>query len=149
MADEILAKALTALGRRARTEAEMREWLAAREVEESEIDRVVGFLIENLALNDREFAIAFTRDKRDLAGWGNDRIRETLIKRKVDRYLIDEALAAGSMETEVERAVRVLGEKDADLSSDRGKQRALGLLARRGYDAEEAYAAIRIAARAA
>ncbi|HNC05299.1 MAG TPA: hypothetical protein PLS38_03230, partial [Solirubrobacterales bacterium] len=71
-----------------------------------------------------------------------------------DRYLVEEALnqsAQGGeeVETEVDRAVRVLGEKGADLSDDRGRQRALGLLARRGYDAEEAYAAIRIAGRAA
>ena len=68
--------------------------------------------------------------------------------------LVDEALWPGGTdgpdaETEVERAVRVLNERGADLSDDRGRQRALGLLARRGYEAEEAYAAIRIAGRAA
>ena len=52
-------------------------------------------------------------------------------------------------EGEVERAARLLGEKGVDLSDDRGRSRALGMLARRGYGAEEAYAAIRRARPAA
>ena len=149
MADDLLAKALTRLGQRALTEAEMREWLVKREAEETEIERTIAFLTENLALDDRAYALAFTADKRDLSGWGQDRIRGDLLRRGIDRHLVEEALAADNCESEIERAVRVLKERGADLSDDRGRQRALGLLARRGYEAEEAYAAIRIAARAA
>ena len=149
MAEELLAKALGALGRKALTEAEMREWLAVREVEEEEAERVISFLVENLALDDRAFATAFASDKRELSGWGKDRIREVLLRRGVERRLVEEALRPDEGESEVDRAVRVLKEKGAELGDDRGRQRALGLLARRGYDAEEAYAAIRIAARAA
>lgn len=128
----------------------MREWLRAREEDEAEVERVIGFLTENLALDDRAFASAFAQDKRELSGWGQSRIRETLIRRGVDRQLAEEALATGpESESEVDRAVRVLTEKGTDLASNRGRQRALGLLARRGYDADEAYAAIRIAGRAA
>lgn len=127
----------------------MRQWLADREVEEEEIERLITFLTENLALDDRAYAVAFTSDKRDLAGWGRDRIREVLLRRGVPRGLVEEALAGEGSESEVDRAVRVLVEKGADLEDPRGKQRALGLLARRGYEAEEAYAAIRIASRPA
>lgn len=143
MADEILAKALTAIGRKERTEAEMRRWLADREVEPDEIERVVGFLIENLAIDDARFATAFTNDKRELAGWGNDRIEQTLRERGVRSDLIRAAIATGDDESEVDRAARVLTERGADLSDDRGRQRALGMLARRGYGLEDAYAAIR------
>jgi regulatory protein len=143
MADEILAKALGAIGRKERTVAEMREWLEVREVEPDEIDRVVNFLIENEALDDRKFAFAYTADKRDLAGWGRTRIRENLRRRGLAPHLIQEALDQGQEESEVDRAERVLEERGADLSDDRGRSRALGLLARRGYSSEEAYAAIR------
>ena len=37
MADEILAKALGAIGRKERTESEMTAWLREREVEEDEV----------------------------------------------------------------------------------------------------------------
>ncbi|MBK8295034.1 MAG: regulatory protein RecX [Solirubrobacterales bacterium] len=143
MADEVLAKALGAIGRKERTVAEMRVWLGDREIEPDEIDRVVNFLIENEALNDRKFAVEFTTDKREISGWGQTRIRENLRKRGMPEGLIQEALAKDSGETEVDRAARLLEERGADLSDDRGKSRALGLLSRRGYSAEEAYAAIR------
>lgn len=143
MADEILAKALTAIGRKERTEAEMRQWLADREVEPEEIDRVVDFLIENLAIDDARFADAYTADKRQLAGWGSERIEQKLLSRGIAPALARAAIAREEEESEVERAVRVLRERGADLTDDRGKQRALGLLARRGYSLEDAYAAIR------
>lgn len=143
MADEVLAKALGTIGRKERTVAEMRTWLEDREIEPDEIDRVVNFLIENEALNDRKFAVEFTSDKREISGWGQTRIRETLRKRGMPETLIQEALARDTGETEVDRAARMLEERGADLSDDRGKSRALGLLSRRGYSAEEAYAAIR------
>ncbi len=143
MSDEVLAKALGAIGRKERTVAEMRAWLTEREIEADEIDRVVNFLIENEALNDRKFAIEFTSDKREISGWGQTRIRENLRKRGMPEVLIQEALAQDSGESEVDRAARTLEERGADLSDDRGRNRALGLLSRRGYSAEDAYAAIR------
>lgn len=149
MADDVLGKALAAISRKDRTEFEIREWLAVREVEPEEIERVVEYLIENLAVDDRRFAFAYASDKRELAGWGRDRIREVLLRRGVDRHLIDAALNLTDGESEVDRAVRILVEKGVGLDDDRGRQRALGLLARRGYEADEAYAAIRIAGRAA
>ncbi len=145
MADEVLAKALGAIGRKERTVFEMCEWLAAREVEEVEIDRVVNFLIEIEALDDRRFAFAYASDKRQLAGWGRTRIRENLLKRGLGRDLIEQALVIDDEGEvgEIERAVQALEQRGADLSDDRGRSRALGLLARRGYSSEEAYAAIR------
>jgi len=152
LADGIPAKALTAVCRQERTEAEMRSWLADREVEPEEIDRVVGFLIENLAIDDARFARAFAADKRELSGWGSERIEETLRARGIPAALAREAIApvpdeSGETESEVDRAVRVLRERSTDLSEDRGRGRALGLLARRGYSADDAYAAIRRLAR--
>lgn len=152
--DRWLAKALAAIGRKDRTESEMREWLLARDAGPQEIERVIGYLTENLALDDRRFALAFASDKRELSGWGRDRIRKALLGRGIDPGLVAEALDSpvvgnGPTQGEVERAVKVLNDRGADLSDDRGRQRALGMLARRGYEAEEAYAAIRIAGRAA
>jgi len=147
LADEVLAAALTAIGRKERTEAEMREWLAEREVETEEVERVMSYLIENLAVDDRRFAIGYVEDKRRLSGWGNSRIESVLWKRGVPRELIEAALGCDDGESEVDRATRVLIEKGGELGDDRGRQRALGLLARRGFCAEDAYAAIRRAAR--
>ena len=149
MSDEILGGALAAIGRKERTVAEMRQWLADREVDPGECERVIGYLTENLALDDERFARAFTADKRELSGWGNERIERTLLGRGIPSHLVQSALEQEDGEGEVERGARLLGEKGVDLSDDRGRSRALGMLARRGYGAEEAYAAIRRARPAA
>ena len=148
MSDEVLAAALSAIGRKERTESEMRHWLAEREVASEEVERVMAYLIENLAVDDRRFALGYVEDKRRLSGWGNSRIEAALWKRGVPRDLIEMALRHDEGEGEVDRATRVLLERGGELGDDRGRQRALGLLARRGFCAEDAYAAIRRAARA-
>jgi regulatory protein len=148
LADEVLAAALTAIGRKERTDAEMREWLAQREVDPEEVERVMLYLVENLAIDDRRFALGYAEDKRRLSGWGNSRIESALVKRGVPRELIAAALGSDDGESEVDRATRVLIERGGELDGDRARQRALGLLARRGFCAEDAYAAIRRAARA-
>ncbi len=126
----------------------MRSWLTEREDDPAEVERVVGFLTGNLALDDVRFSHAFASDKRELAGWGAERIETVLRRRGVAGALAREA-ACGGGETEVERAVRVLEERGSRLGTDRDRSRALGLLARRGYSAEDAYAAIRTLERAA
>lgn len=125
--------------------AEMGDLLRARGVGEDEAAAVVEELVESGTLDDARFASGFSADKRELAGWGEERIRGALIGRGVGREEIDAALAGGA-EGELERAVALLRERGADLGDDRGRNRALGLLARRGYDADIAYEAIRCAA---
>ena len=146
MTDEALAAALRAIGRKERTEAEMRSWLSNREYDEAEIDRVLAYLIENLAVDDARYAVEFTADKRQLSGWGRDRIEATLSKRGVPGELIARALDQADGESEVDRATRVLIDKGLPLDDPKDRQRAMGLLARRGFSAEDAYAAIRRAA---
>lgn len=121
----------------------MRAWLADRGFEEHEVDRALDYLIENLAVDDERFATEFTADKRSLSGWGRDRIEATLIQRGVDRDTICRALDADDGESEVDRATRLLVERGAELGDADAKRRAMGLLARRGFSAEDAYAAIR------
>jgi len=124
------------------TEAEMRDWLAKREGDPGEVDRIMSFLIRNLALDDRRFSYMFAEDKRDLSGWGASRIESTLRQRGIDPELA-RAAATESSESEVDRAVRLLGERGVKAETDRERGRALGLLARRGYSVDDAYAAIR------
>jgi len=143
LSDETLAAALRAIGRKERTEAQMRSWLADREYDQAEIDRVLAHLIENLAVNDARYATEFTADKRHLSGWGRDRIESTLLQRGVPRDLVALALANDGGESEVDRATRVLVDRDSPLEEPKDRQRAMGLLARRGFCAEDAYAAIR------
>ena len=46
--------------------------------EPAEIEAAVGLLVETGGLDDERFARRFAEDKRELRGWGPERIREAL-----------------------------------------------------------------------
>ena len=50
-------------------------------------------LIELGELDDERFAFAFAEDKRELAGWGAERIEAALLDRGLDRALAERACA--------------------------------------------------------
>jgi regulatory protein len=94
-------------------------------------------------LDDARFARRYAEDKRELSGWGAERIREALRRRGVEAELIERALASESTDDEVDRAAKLLAERSAAVHTDPGRARALAFLARRGYELEIAYEAVR------
>lgn len=141
MNEEPLDLALQALGRKERSVAELGSWLRGRGVDEREAEAVIERLIEVGTLDDARFARRYTEDKRELAGWGSERIRGALLERGVAACDVDDAVGSGG-EEELERAVRVLRARPC-MRDDRDRQRALELLIRRGYASEVAYEAVR------
>ena len=137
----MLALALRALAQKERSVAELGEWLRGRGVAGDEAEEVVDHLIAIGTLDDERFAARFAEDKRELSGWGSERIRAALLERGIDRADVEAALAKD--DDELARAEQLLGERQIDLTDERGRARALGLLARRGYEAEVAYEAVR------
>lgn len=135
--------ALKALSYKERTESELRGWLGERAVEEVEIEAVIALLIEAGAINDASFARRYAEDKRELAGWGPDRISKALEGRGVAREHIEAALAGEDEDAQLERAVALLGDRGLRCGSEQERERALGLLVRRGYPLELAYEAVR------
>ena len=143
MPDEALSLALGALAQKERTVAELGEWLRGRGVEPEQADGVVEALIGDGVLDDARYARRYAEDKRELRGWGSERIRAALLQRGVAGDDIEEALGEPGGDDEIELAVGLLRDRGAPLEDARERQRALGLLARRGYEAEVAYEAIR------
>jgi regulatory protein len=135
--------ALKALSYKERTESELRGWLGERAVEEAEIEEVIGLLIEAGAVDDASFARRYAEDKRELAGWGPDRISKALEGRGVAREHVEAALAGEDEDAQLERAVALLGDRGLRCGSEQERERALGLLVRRGYPIELAYEAVR------
>jgi regulatory protein len=114
-----------------------------------EIEEVIALLIEAGAIDDRSFARRYAEDKRELAGWGPDRISRALQGRGIPREHIDAALGGDGEEAQLERALALLGDRGMGCDSERERERALGLLVRRGYPLELAYEAVREAERLA
>jgi regulatory protein len=147
--DDPYELALRALSYKERTESELRAWLAERGVVEVEIEEVIARLMEAGAIDDAGFARRYAEDKRELAGWGPDRITAALASRGVARGLIEAALEGEDAEAQLERAVELLGDRGMACTDERERDRALGLLVRRGYPLELAYEAVRAAERLA
>jgi len=142
--------ALAALNRKDRTAHELALWLQRRDFGLDEIEVALRRLFEAEALDDERFARCFAEDKRELSGWGAERIREALLARGVEGSTVEAVLAADSYGDQLERAREVLLRRGRPLEGNADRQRALEYLTRRGYDYEIAYEAVRsLSARAA
>jgi regulatory protein len=144
---EAFERSVEALSHKERTAAELGAWLAGRGFEPAEIEAAVGLLVETAALDDERFARRFAADKRELRGWGPERIREALAARGVDRDLIEAALVADGRGSQLERALELLERRGEAPVDEAARGRALAFLARRGYDSELAHDAVRAAER--
>jgi regulatory protein len=132
------------IARRDRTVSEVRTHLQGRRAEPDAIDQAVAELREQGYLDDARYARLYAEDRRALDGWGPDRIARKLSQSGVAREHIEAALSERGPEDELAAAVEVLRQRlRVPPIDDRGRDRALGLLARRGFDLDLAYDAIR------
>jgi regulatory protein len=143
VAEEAFERGLEALSHKERTTAELVAWLAERDFGRDEIEAAVVRLIEARALDDERFAHEFAADKRELRGWGPERIREALAARGLDSALIEAAVGGEGHEDQLERAIGLLERRGEMPVDERSRARALGYLARRGFENEVAYDAVR------
>ncbi|MCB0864977.1 MAG: RecX family transcriptional regulator [Solirubrobacterales bacterium] len=141
-----MVAAVGALRRRERTVAEMHEWLTGRDVRSDVIDAVISDLTEVGELDDDRFGREFARDKRELSGWGPERIEAALVDRGLERSLA-ESVAVEGHDEQLERATAQVRGRFGELRDDGDRNRALQFLARRGYGYELAYDAVRRAGR--
>jgi regulatory protein len=132
------------LGRRDRTVLEMRRYLEGKRIEPSTIDAALAHLQREGYLDDARFARQFAEDKRLLDEWGADRIERRLLTLGVPSRLVREAVEARDRGGELDAARALLQRRFPRLADDpRERQRAFGVLARKGYDPELAWDAIR------
>ena len=149
MRENALELALRALGRRERSSAELSRWLTERGVAAEEVAQTVAHLEEIGELDDARFARRYAEDKRELAGWGAERIRGALLERGVAPEHIEAAIAADGAPQQAERAAALLVRRGETLATERDRARALGFLTRKGYPYEIAHDAIRAFERSA
>jgi regulatory protein len=140
------------VNRRERTTAEVRSQLERKGVSEADANAAVETLIEQHLLDDARFAELFVADKRELERWGGERIRRGLIARGIDRELAERALIAPSDALddaghggELARALELLRRRFPEPPRDRrDRDRALGMLLRKGYEHELAIDALNV-----
>jgi regulatory protein len=162
--EHALGVAYRYLNRRDRTETEVRRHLVAKGIDEATTERALTTLVDQGYVDDARFARMLAHDKRELEQWGSERIRRTLAARGVEGELVDEALAAepelrdpghglsggdglpgdGDLgDGELDRAVALLQRRfPVPPRERRDRERALGVLLRKGYDGELALDAL-------
>jgi regulatory protein len=138
------ALAWGALDRRERTEAELRALLARKRVAPDDAEAVLGELLAGGYVDDARFAERFAEDRRRLDGWGGERIEQRLRALGVDREIAAAAAGARDPGEELDAALALLRRRvPAVPTTPRERDRALGILVRKGYALELAHAALR------
>ena len=137
-------EAWKALNRRERTVAELARLLAAKRVEPAAIDAVLEELLEQGYLDDASYAQRFADDRRRLDAWGAERIERKLLSLGIDRELIAAAIGEQDRDGELEAALEILARRFPEPpQTPRDRDRALGVLVRKGYGLELAHDALR------
>lgn len=142
------------INRRDRTVSEVRAQLERKGISEPLREAAIETLSEQHLLDDERFARLFVSDKRELEQWGAERIRRGLLGRGIDRELAVAALGApepgddGDGESELDRALALLRRRFPQPPvGRRERERALGVLLRKGYESELALDALAAHAR--
>jgi regulatory protein len=136
--------AWSALNRRDRTVAELARLLAGKRVEPATIETVVAELVDQGYLDDARYAKRFAEDRRRLDAWGAERIEGRLLALGVDRELIAAAVGEQAADEELQAAVSLLERRfPVPPETLRDRDRALGILLRKGYELELAHDALR------
>ena len=131
------------LSKRERTTTEVARHLEREAFSAETIAEAIALLHDEETLDDHRFVRLFTEDKRDLEQWGSERIRGALARRGVDLETVTAVLDSGggeldnAPESERERALALLRRRFPEPPrSRRDRDRALGVLLRKGYEPE-------------
>jgi regulatory protein len=132
------------LARRDHTAAEIRRHLIERGIDLDVAEEAIALLREGRYLDDAAYARRFAEDRRQIDAWGAERIEQRLLAAGVAPEHVAVALADQDVDGELDAAVDLLRRRFPDPpDDDRGRNRALGMLVRRGYELELAHEAIR------
>ena len=147
--DDALARCYRHLGSREHSVAELRGRLERAKIGTAAIAAALAIVGEQGYLDDARYARLLAEDRRNIDGWGAERIRARLQSAGIERELIDAVLAGHDHASELAAASALLERRcPRPLRDDRDRQRAFAILIRAGYESEVAYDAVRAASRA-
>lgn len=144
----IKQRAYSYLGRRLHSRYELTTKLKSKGYESELINIVFNELEDKNYLNDCEFADAFARDKRKFRRFGSYRIKNELIKRRVNKEIIEQVISevfpeGNDMEEAVYHINKKIKNKTVDELDDKNlKNKLITFLIRKGFDFETAKNAI-------
>ena len=133
------------LGRRARTEKEIRDKLLAKECAQEIIEETIKKLRKLKFIDDFEYAKNYIRQSKIIKPKGKYRLFQELVRKGVEKETVNQAIEEGLGEEEdlVSLALKSYSNKIKNLSREKQYNRAMGYLLRRGFSYDEAKKAVK------
>lgn len=127
--------ALYYLGRRARTEQEMRDKLAAKEIPTEEIEAVIKKLKEYGYIDDQKFAQDFQRSRDDYRPTGVRRLKLELRQKGIDKEILEKVTVEPDREFQLAAAAAQSRLRQlSNLPAPDFNRRMMAFLTRRGFN---------------
>jgi len=145
----IRQRAYSYLGRRPHSKFELTTKLKTKKYETDLINSVLDELENKNYLNDYEFASAFARDKRSFKHFGSYRIKNELIKRRVNKEIIEKVISeifpdGNDLEEAVYHINKKIKNKSVDLQNDvNARNKLITFIISKGFDYQTAKSAIK------
>lgn len=117
--------------------AEIRRKLWQWGVRTEDADAILDSLVDRRFVDDARFAAAFVRDRAEYAGWGRRKIAVELIRKRIPRDLISDALGTIDEDAYKARLGRLIERKRAsmpDSDTYEGRTKIFRYAAARGYE---------------
>ena len=109
--EQALAALMRLCARAEKSQDDARRLMRGWGLAEREGEQVLARLVRDRFIDDARYAGAFVREKLRLSGWGEYKIRTALQRKRIDRALIDAALAEADRSGMDERLRRQLERK--------------------------------------
>lgn len=138
----IKKRALSLLARRMHSVSELRIKLLQKKYKKELIEEVLKGLTESKILDDQKFALLFAEEKSGGKSWGKVKIKAELIKKGINRDIINEVLTKISSEHDDFQTALELGRKKLRLisakkpDSRKASQKIMSYLYNKGFDFE-------------
>lgn len=109
--EQALAALMRLCARAEKSTGDARRLMSGWGVDPAAQEAVLKQLTAQRFIDDERYAAAFVREKTSLSGWGSYKIRAALQRKRIDRAIIDRALAAIDREAGAERLSTLLRRK--------------------------------------
>ena len=131
------SRAINYISGKLKTKYEVRLKLKEKDFTEDIIDEVIDILEKEEYLNDRLYCEVFIEDKKQLNGYGKNKIKSLLIQKGISKSVFEDFLDEFEYEEEFDNALK-MGIKKLNLLSNeedvfKKKQKLINYLAYRGF----------------
>ena len=131
------SRAINYISGKLKTKYEVRLKLTEKDFTEDIIDEVINILEKEEYLNDRLYCEVFIEDKKQLNGYGKNKIKSLLIQKGISKSVFEDFLDEFEYEEEFDNALK-MGIKKLNLLSNeedifKKKQKLINYLAYRGF----------------